>query len=164
MNIYKFYDTDISGREEYDISGMQYITLLMTCFKYCTTVAVIISPEFVDNLDQWEVHRIPLTSNVQTAYSHYGNISQDNPCHIGSYEIRHYQLNDDLKRLILSHTDSIFKWICGWGHNNPNDITFFRLDGSVFFSSIIHEGECTLSPTEGEDITDVLNQGGWMAT
>ena len=113
MNKYKFFDTDISGKEERDISGIHYATLLTMCFNYCTTVAVIISPEFVDNLEQWESCRIPSTSNVQAVYRHYGNVSQGKPSHIGPYEIRHYRLNEHLQRMILSRTDSVFKWICG---------------------------------------------------
>lgn len=161
MSVYKFFDTDVFGKEEYDISGKHYLMLLMTCFKYSATVSVIISPEYVDDIQEWEVYRIPITANVQKAYRHYGNVSKEKPNYIGEYEIRHYLLNDKLQRLIISHTDSIFKWICGWGNNNPNDLVFFRLDGSVFFSSVVHEGECTLFPTKDEDISDVLNQGFW---
>ncbi len=162
MRIYKFFDTDLSGIEEYDISGEHYLTLLTTCFKYCSTVAVIISPDCTADIELWEKYRIPLTDNVRKAYCHYGHISNEAPQKIGNYEIRHYQLNQYLNNMILSHTDSLFKWLCGWGYNNPNDLTFFRADGSIFFSSIVHEGVCTLFPNEYEDITDILNHGHWI--
>ena len=42
MNIYTFYDTDITGREIYDIAGSEYERLMGLCFQYCTSVAMCI--------------------------------------------------------------------------------------------------------------------------
>ena len=161
MRIYKFYDTDLTGQEDYDIAGDQYKNLLKLCFKHSSTVSVIISPNYVDNIQSWEKYQIPVTPNVQNVYYHYGQPSSENPNKIGHYEIRHYRLDGGLQDLLISHTDSIFKWTYAWGYNNPDDLAFFRPDGSVFFSSIVHEGECTLSINEGEEVRGFISDDYW---
>lgn len=42
------------------------------------------------------------------------------------------------------------------GERYPEDITFFRADGSVLFGSISHEGECWIEARAGEDIRSLL--------
>ena len=56
--------------------------------------------------------------------------------------------------------DSIFKWMYG-KVKKPEDIAFYREDGSVFLSSVIHEGEDSLFPREGEDISAILDLDNW---
>lgn len=163
MGIYKFFDTDITGHEDYDISGKAYQKLIQTCFQYCTTVSVIISPNFIDDLAAWEPYRIPKPANSEMVYCHYGVPSPENANRINDYEIRYYRLVLPMQELILSRTESIFQWVCGWGYNNPDDITFYRADGSVFFTSVIHEGECTLSPRADENIKDIITQEHWIS-
>lgn len=159
---YNFYDTDPMGCEEYDIAGSDYCTLLETCFHYCTTFSLLVdlqcenSSMLIANLEKY---RLPVTDEVRHVYDHYGQFEGDK---LRNYEIRHYDLTDTVKREILAVTDSIFKWICGWGYNNPADPAFYREDGSVFFCSLIHEGVCTLSPREGEDVEQVIGGKMWI--
>lgn len=162
MGIYKFFDTDTTGREEYDIAGEDYRNLLKTCFRYSASFSVLLSPNYEDQLHAWEPFRIPTTQYVHDVYRHYGVGTSLDFDHIGCYEVRHYKLDHCLQQLILLHADSLFKWICGWGHNNPDDIAFFRADGSVFFSSIIHEGECTIYPTMEEDVGEIVAHANWI--
>ena len=162
MQRFRFYDTDATGQEEYDISGTQYYELLHTCFKYCTTVAVIVFPWFSGSLELWEDYRIPINENVVSVFSHYGASLLENEGRTDSYEIRHYKLDALLQKKILEHTDRMFNWTSAWGNNNPDDISFFRKDGSVFFSSIIHEGECTLFPKANEDVEGIVTSGNWI--
>lgn len=162
LNIYKFFDSDITGQAEYDISGEQYQQLLRSCFKYCATVSVIISLNCLERVHLWEPYRIPVTPDVQKVYSHYGVQMDGDACKTDSYEVRHYLLTSQMKRMLQDCTTSLFQWTCAWGHNNPDDISFYRSDGSVFFSSLIHEGECTLFLRENENLRAVISQEGWI--
>lgn len=161
MRLYKFFDSDITGQAEWDISGVQYQQLLQSCFRYCSTVSVMVSLNCVDRIRSWEPYRIPVTPNVQKVYAHYG-LPVDGSTNItDSYEIRHYSLTPQMKRMLQAYTTSLFQWTYAWGHNNPDDLSFYRADGSVFFSSLVHEGECTLYLKENEDMRDVISQGAW---
>ena len=102
MQRFRFYDTDATGQEEYDISGTQYYELLHTCFKYCTTVAVIVFPWFSGSLELWEDYRIPINENVVSVFSHYGASLLENEGRTDSYEIRHYKLDALLQKKLLS--------------------------------------------------------------
>ena len=144
MEKYTFYDTDPTGHEEYDISGEQYHALLQACFKYSDSFSIILSPSCKADLSKWENYRIPVEAYVKAVYSHYGDANTGDADKIGDYEIRQYKLCPELCRSIAQHTDSLFSWICGWEFDNPDDPAFFREDGSVFFTSTIHEGECVL--------------------
>lgn len=162
LNIYKFFDSDIAGQAEYDISGERYQQLLQSCFKYCATVSVIVSLNCLERIQPWEPYRIPVTMDVQKVYSHYGLPEDGSTSKTDSYEVRHYMLTSQMKRMLQDYTTSLFRWTCAWGHNNPDDISFYRLDGSVFFSSLIHEGECTLFLKQNENLHAVISQEGWI--
>lgn len=160
MSIYKFYDTDLSGREELDICGEAYYSLMQTCFHYCDSFSIYVRIDGKPHVNiprELERFRIPVTEQVISAYRHYSE-TLDRKTH----EIRHYALCSEVQEILLNITDSIFKWICGWGYANPEDPAFFRSDGTVFFSSLIHEGECTLSPNENENIKIVISNNNWV--
>ena len=161
MNKCVFYDTDPTGHEEYDISGEQYHSLLETCFKYSASFSIALSPGCKADLSKWDSYRIPVEDNVKALYSHYGDPNAVYADKIGDYEIRQYKLCPELRHLIAQHTDSIFSWLCGWGFDNPDDPAFFREDGSVFFSSTIHEGECALYLKATESLPENLLDEKW---
>lgn len=161
MKKYIFYDTDSTGHEEYDISGEQYHFLLQCCFKYSASFSIILSPNCKTDLSKWESYRIPVEDNVTAVYSHYGAPVAGAADKIGDREIRHYKLCPELCHSIAQHTDSIFSWLCGWGFDNPDDPSFFREDGSVFFSSTIHEGECALYLKSTESLPEHLLDEKW---
>lgn len=160
MAIFRFFDTDETGKADYDIADEQYQELLQTCFRYSATVSVILSPQFSGDIQAWEPYRIPVPPNVQRVYAHYGQAAGD---WIQEFEIRHYRLDQRMQNLLLTYTKSMFQWLCGWGYDHPNDPAFFRSDGSVFFYSVIHEGHCTLQPRRDEDASGVISQARWIA-
>jgi hypothetical protein len=53
----------------------------------------------------------------------------------------------------------MFAWT---GYIMPEDPTFYRPDGSIFFKSTTHEGELTLMPRGDEDVSNVLSSGRWI--
>lgn len=161
--IYTFYDTDPNGHLELDIDGAAYYQLLSACFKYCTTFSMLVSQNLSNDprIKALEKYRLPVTKNVLDAYQHYGDCKNMN-CVGAKSEIRHYMLNTETTGAILQFCDSIFKWINAWGYANPEDPAFFRENGSIFFSSIIHEGECTIYPKANEDISEVVAGNLWQ--
>lgn len=161
MRRFTFYDTDSAGQAEYDISGAEYIELLEVCFRHSYTFSLLLDLRECKTalpLVSIERYRIPVTENVRRVYAHYGLFERDTHC---GYEIRHYILCEDVKNAVRDVADSIYKWICGWGYTNPTDPAFYRKDGSVFFCSVIHEGVCTLSATDEENIDAVIQGSMW---
>ncbi len=161
MMQYNFYDTDPSGYEEHDILGADYLELLAVCFSYCESLSLLFDLHDVKStllFQDLEEYRLPVTEDIKRLYAHYGDFNGDI---LGNYEIRHYRLSDEVEEKIVGVTDSIFKWICGWGYSNPADPAFFRKDGSVFFQSLIHEGVCSLFPQGEEQIDHVVRGKMW---
>ena len=155
MNKYVFRDTDITGFEEYDIVGDDYKTLIDTCCKYCTVMSLYITDLHLNGLEKLEKFRIPKRDNIKFVYKHYWG----DPLYY--QKVRYYRVCPESKKLLIEISDSIFKWLNGWGNNNPDDPTFYREDGSVFFTSTIHEGLCVLIPKENEDVSKVLTNSNW---
>lgn len=159
MSIYIFYDTDCNGEEEYDISGEDYTTLIKTCCKYCNTLSLRIThpdTDFANVLDKFAVNK---NNEKNIAYQHYYGTNMDLN-HIS--EIRYYEVCEELKEILLLASNSIFKWIYGWGYTNPEDPVFYRPDGSVFFYSIVHEGKCVLIPQVDEDVDSIILNEHWL--
>ena len=161
MKQYNFYDTDPLGYEEYDILGEDYFKLLAVCFSYCDTLSLLFDLRDVKSallFQDLEEYRLPVTEDIKRLYAHYGVFDGDV---LGNYEIRHYRLSNEVKEKIIGVTDSIFKWIYGWGCSNPEDPAFFRKDGSVFFQSLIHEGVCSLFPQDEEKVDHIICGKKW---
>lgn len=152
MKKYVFYDTDISGNAEYDISGKEYQELINICCKYSTTISLRITGNSISAAKELSEYEIPVSQKVLDSYKHYSDKS----------DIHHYRLCNKVQEILLNNYSSIFQWINGWGYNNPDDPIFFRKDGSVFFESTIHEGICILSPLENEDISSIIENKLWI--
>lgn len=169
MRKYVFFDADPTGRAEYDIAGKNYRALIQCCFKYCSAVALLVDNDRVPQmhiLNQLEQYRIPTTPQIESVYfgkhGHYGR--WDGAFNDGDfpYEVRCYSLCPQIESIFIAATDSIFSWLCGWGFDNPTDPTFFRKDGSIFFTSIVHEGECRLFLKDTENAESIVAENGWF--
>lgn len=158
MKRYKFYDTDITGREDYDIIGEYYKELIQICCKYCTVFSLKFTDPRTCFMKELEKYRIPIDKNAVIAYAHYyRELSIEY-----QKEIRFYKITPALCELLLHISDSVFHWSFAYGYHNPEDPVFYRSDGSIFFDSVIHEGYCTLMPREDEDIRSILSKGNWV--
>jgi len=155
MKKYTFHDSDIFGEANYDIVGEEYHFLLNTCFKYCHSLSFIVRSKDVSIPPSLLAYRLPVTPFIEKQYERY---KYCNP----PVQIYHFHLCKDTFPLILDITDSIFKWINAWGYSNPEDPIFYREDNSIFFSSIIHDGQCTLFPHEKENISLLINNPLWI--
>lgn len=162
MTIYTFYDTDFTGREIYDIIGTDYEHLLGVCFQYCTSVAMCLYLGANIDVSGIRPFQIDVTSDVKKHFQHYGHFLSGDCNESGTYQIVHYSLTPEVREFLLTRVDSVFKWTFGWGNNNPDDLVFLRSDGSAFFTSVIHEGECTLSPRENEDVSTIIDDPRWL--
>ncbi len=159
MSMFVFYDTDCNGEEEYDIFGEEYRTLIKACCKYCNTLSLRIThpdTSFVNELEKFATNK---TNENISVYQHYFGTDMDAQC---LYEIRYYKICEELERTLLSISDSVFKWIYGWGQTNPEDPVFYRHDGSVFFYSIVHEGKCALIPQANENVEQIISNNHWL--
>jgi hypothetical protein len=152
--VYEYYDTDIDGNEEYDIADEQYKNLISICGNYCTTLSLVITNHNSNLLNEISKYEIPKSEKITFQYTHYKNTD---------IVVKYYRVCEKLIDCILSNTNSIFCWINGWGYSNPEDPTFYREDGSVFFSSTIHDGICRLIVDESqEDVSNVISNHHWI--
>ena len=146
--IYWFEDCDIDGFTELDISGDDYKTLINHCYKYCKYFTFT-SYKHTKNI----VMNAPIKE--KECRDHFWN-----PGRFG--EVFIYECNQVNKDYLLTTVNSVFDWTnYGTPYSFPEDLTFYREDGSLFFYSEAHEGNCLLFPREAEDISLVLNQYGW---
>lgn len=157
MRTYFFLDTDLQGNAEYDISGNNYADLIDICCKYSSVLSLMIENKRVKLVKQLESFRIAQPKNIQNEYTRYSQNDDG-----AGLDIRYYRVCDELCNLLKSSANSIFDWVYGQGHNKPEDPIFYREDGSKFFSSVIHECECTLCIAEGENADIVICNGNWV--
>ncbi len=155
MEIYDFYDTDRTGHREYDIAGNEYTLLLKKCYAYCSSFSFAVANPRIAIPATLIPYQLPVTPVVQRQYDRYRE-------HHPPVKVYHFRVSDENFQAVLGITDSIFKWINGWGMENPEDPCFYRSDGSIFFSSIIHEGRCTLTPQKREAVSDILANPLWI--
>ncbi len=157
MKIRNFYflDSSDNGLIEEDLLGKDYQLFLDTCFRYCSSVSFVLRQGHHAPLRdvvvpaELDKFRIPTTRKVQAVY---GMTS----------EAHHYRLCKESQQIIRNMSPSIFSWTCDWNHRNPEDIAFFREDGTVFFESVIHEGECYLRIRDDEDVSALVSDPRWV--
>lgn len=150
MEYYRFYDTDLYGNEEYDISGEQYKELIKECCKHSKYMSFIIYDKSVKGYNQLCEYKLGSI-----------DIAPDSK-YARKYEILYCNICAGLLNFLLNNVNSIFEWMLGRGFLNPEDPTFYREDGTIFFSSSIHEGIITLRP-KGDDVSHIVfNNPLWV--
>ena len=145
----------VSGSISCDICGKQYEDLIRLCCKYSGVFSFIVQVPAMEVAEQLEKFRIERPENIEFSHNHY--ITNENTEPGG----RFYRVCPELCEFLLDKADSIYEWINGWDFENPEDPTFYRKDGSVFFTSVIHEGEVFLLPRDDEDVSIVINNDYW---
>lgn len=176
MKKFYFYDSDWfyggNGNIKYHIQGAEFRKLLEVCFQYCSYIAFSFSTKSEERyqklLSPFDV-AVPETISkdtypqalevYRTERTKEGRISRRL---VSVYNVRFYRTCHELFDVLCSITDSLFTWLDGWGYCNPENPTFYREDGSVFFASTIHEGECFLAPRDDEDISSIISNSLWM--
>ena len=72
-----------------------------------------------------------------------------------------FRCSPETERFLLTHVNEFFQWVDFDGYCNPEDLTFYRKDGSVFFWSETHEGVCALLNRKEENVNSVISNIGW---
>ena len=151
MKKYVFYDTDIEGNEEYDIREEAYETLMRTCCQYSSTLSVGYWRSDLKVFQALQAFEIEKPQNILAEQAYYAPDRQ----------MRYYKVCPELCDVLLKAAGGIFEWIDGWGFHNPEDPIFYRSDGTVFFTSVIHDGVCAIMPRDDEDVEQLLGAVAW---
>lgn len=140
----KFFDYDDVSDSDVIIKGKSFQILLDICFEY--------SKEFSFSFDETNHKQFP------TLDAYMIRKELETPYHYESYPttrkwIKFYRCCEKAKQAILNITDDFWK-LCGAPDLlNPEDLTFYRQDKSVFFCSRWHEGYGTFYPRRDEDVS-----------
>lgn len=160
MKIYEFYSNRGSHLThdfaEYNISGEDYAELIRTCFQYSAAVSFYFIPcgedgvpaEFKNKLEPFHIKR---PDNIV-----YEGIEEEE-----EYGVKYYRTCPELCDIMLGIANSILDWVQLQDHLNPENPTFYRSDGSLFFDSVIHEGRLQLTIREDEDVSHIVSVNGW---
>lgn len=143
--MYYFLDWDDEKNLELTIRGHDYAELIDICFKYSTHISLSIRFLRRDGIrfESPEPYTKPLKASLSASCGDTVIL----PC------------SEKTRQYLLKTTDDLFKWI-DWC-KNPEDLTFYRADGSVFFWSLIHEGVCCLLNRPDEDVSGVVGNPDW---
>lgn len=139
-----------------DVRGKNYKTLIETCFRYSRYFSLSYpqslagyAPEKINGIAELEPY-IHFKYSSQTAFYYYS----DEPTMICIYNCC-----KESKQILLNYVDSLFSWRIY--QRNPEDLAFFRQDGSVLMSQLSHEDECVLIPQINENMNAILQTGAW---
>ncbi len=154
--VYYFFDTDSTGNEEYDIKGEEFSLLLNTCLKYSTVLSLYYEGH-VTPIKELEPYRISVNQELFKKHKRYGHYR------LPEDAIIYYRVCEDVIEIMKKRCSNIFGWLYGWGYVNPMDPIFYRSDGSVFFTSLVHEGVIALNPKEDEDVSELTSNPLWIA-
>lgn len=136
VELYWFADWDDERGVEQTVSGQDYAELIDTCFRYCTHVSL--SLRFGGGKFALPEPHISPLNDSDTAVL---------PC---SEKTREY---------VLNAVDDLFGWIDS--NEKPEDMTFHRADGSIFFWLLTHEGVCCLLSRSDEDVSAITRKPDW---
>lgn len=151
MKKYIFYDSDTSGNTDYDIKGECYQKLINLCASHCPYFTLTKVSDYSPIFEELEAYRIERPTVCPISKSQY-TISG-----FKSYNLYYCVCMESIS--VLLRIGSIFSYL--WDNisvNQPEDLTFYRPDGRVFFSSVTHEGECMLYLEDNEETDIVLNK------
>ncbi len=148
---------NINGKSvwlEYDIANMDYLDLLNVCFMYSSYFTLLYRKKGVILKNEPVPYKVLIkTPDEITGY----NSSR-------YFERRFYCCNDQSKIFLSKITNSLFSLSNLDNENDlPEDLTFYRANGTAFFWSMTHEGICVLSNCENEDVSMVVTKQGWKS-
>lgn len=144
--------------ENHEVEGLDYLNLIRCCTQYCTHFSLVFWRSQL-----FGRYQLPVVPYLCKATQWRQTPAQ------GCYEEHfkcYYQCTEDAITYLYRRVNNLFDWVRAWEDeglktDNPEDITFYREDGSVFFQSITHEGDCWLFPREGEFVEDIISRPGW---
>lgn len=158
MRIYYFDDCDPNNEDHtLDICGKAFHNLIYSSMKYSSFFSVdyhipySINKEILDQLTNFEINDPMLIQKTMEQKSNHLIPPQHD-------FIRHYYwLNSVTNQLIFQLQDSLFNWELYSKYKMPENITLYRSDNTVFFTSITHEGFAYLYLRKNEDMSQIID-------
>lgn len=153
---YQFYQPGTSK----DVCGKEYVDLINMCFRYSKFFYLRFQRDFFafpqETCDSME----ELNPCLYQSHDQF----LEPMCGPGLDRMTFYYCNDETRRLLLTKTDHLF----GWNFHNspaplPEDLTFFREDGSIFFELVSHDMDMVAFPETGEGLDDILSKDNWRS-
>jgi len=162
---YTYYDYDPVSKEEFDIIGEDYIELMKLCVKYSKTVCFrkFIHLEYNSHIpERLEKYRLQINENtIKPYYGNYRHSCFKTLTDEAKEQLYLLELSEEVIEWLLSITNDVWDWDRGADKLLPEDPVFFREDDSVFADSIIHNGEFSIYPRDGEDVSSVVTKDHW---
>lgn len=172
VTMYTAYDCDDSyfdGKtwgKEIDITDIEYQMLIEKCFEYSSCFSLVFRPS--DNKIPYLLKNLHYENQIEfPEYDKYiinSVVSNKWPGTLFTGligVIRYYKCCKETLKMLYKFSDSIFNFNFD-KFFNPEDLCFYRLDGTVLFATQIEDGECYLFPREDEDFEDVLKSIPWF--
>ena len=98
MTTYYFYDTDIYGKAEYDISGIAYEKLIRICCRHSNVLCLKFRSPNIPATNYLQQFEIPKPNNIPTPLE----------IDIGYCVMRYYHVCSELCTALLDITNGIF--------------------------------------------------------
>ena len=140
----RFFDYDDVTDSDVIIKGESFRILLDICFTYSNEFSLVFDEtnnrKFVE-LDAHLTYKVIKTPYDEDLYP------------VVRQWIKFYKCCAESKQAILSITDDFWALNGALDLQNPEDLTFYRKDRSVFFCSSRHQGHGTFYPRQDEDIS-----------
>lgn len=153
---YAFFDVDlITELEFYEIKGADYEELVKVCFRYSESLSMWFS-SFLDWGEQLKPYEINVDPNCFEYAPPYDRISP--PKNDVGFHIHFYRICPELYHILMDHMHGIWD---GYNYEKPSDMHFYRADGTCFFRTDSHNGECFFYLREGEDVSSVVSKENW---
>lgn len=150
MKKYTFFIHDyFNNSGNYLITGKHYSSLLHHCFQYGYILSLVIHEKqnsIAKRLESWR---------ITSPFFDTSNLNRSN--------LRYFYYVCKEVYDIIASMDCAFL-----GFNNYrtsvfwDDPIFLRKDGSIFFEAFIHDGEYSIYPQQGEDVSQILEYGHWL--
>lgn len=101
---YTFYDTDITGKAEYNISGQEYESLIETCCRYSEFFSLRFSQNSTNGIEKLNAFRINIDSKEIKTKTYSSSLDSEDA-------IRYYAVCEKSKQLLLEISDNIMGFI-----------------------------------------------------
>lgn len=155
---------EINDEKSYDISGSDYAKLI----RYCATHASYFSLRKMHEttpvcalLNQYTICPPPSCLETEPLYVYVYPNDNGAPPPFQPYDI-FYRVCFESVSILIDKISSVFSYLWDEQHfNPPENLTFYRLDGSVLFSSVTHDGICWLTPKEYEEKPNSILSEHW---
>lgn len=154
---YHYYICDTENEED-TIKGEELNLLWDICFKYCKYFSLT----FCDALETINYYSEIKKYAITIVQSNYWPGTGRFGAGLKPY-VAILPCNERTRELLNSISDNLRDFVNCWGINNPEDPSFYREDGTVFFSSTVHECIFDISIDPNEDVSDLLSKRKWVS-